>query len=584
VPYQPPSLTAYLCRRTDGEGERHRRRSEELTGALPSRSLTTASWVAHVQVSPASAVVDAAGVGLVLHGETYDDGADPGLAIASSWSAQGNSAVTGLTGSYALLVADRARDDLSVVTDRLGSRRLFCSALDGATLISSSLAPHRQLRRTPDPTGVASYLVNGRAYGGRTVLEGVRLLEGATVHRLTDRGLVSTPYWQVRFDPTDAPEHELRGELSERLAAAVERCLFDRPTPFLALSGGKDSRGVGGELRWSAGLEDVECFSFVRGAPRPGCDEQVAAEIARLLGYRHRLVQSYHGDLVGLLLDNARLGEGNTNLVHEVAGWAAMAERFDAVERPVALNGDTLLGWDDVPLRSPQDVLDALFIHGMDAAPLLREVLPGRAYRDMAEGVEADRDAISARCADIGDLHDAADLLNIEQRLPHVILPWREAVPGRMAAVRRPMLDNDLLDFVTTLPTELRRGKRLYRRMLAAKYPTLSRIPLARDQNFRVHHATEVPSHAEALRHLIDRQSSVVDDVVPPEVAHQFLCAAGEQPRDRLRAQGRGAAKRLVPAALRARVRSRYPPPLVSPIPPSLLLVRLLILRAGLPR
>ncbi len=579
--YQPPSLTAYLCRRADDDTERQRSHFSELTGEPPSFSLTTASWVAHLRTSPSSAVVDIGPVSLVVHGETYGGG-EEGPAIASSWSRRGDAVVGELSGSFALLVADRDRDELSLVTDRLGSRRLFCSTLDGATLLSSALAPHRTRRRTPDPTGVASFLVNGRAFAGRTVLDGVRLLEPASIHRLTDRGLTAARYWHVQFDPSRAPEEELQAELSDRLAAAVGRCLFDRPTPFLALSGGMDSRGIGAELRWGAEAEGVECFSFVRGNPRAGCDEQVAAEIAGLLGYPHRLVQSDDGDLVRLVLDNARQGEGNTNLVHEVAGWEAMSECFGAVDRPVVLTGDTALGWVDIPLRSPQEVLDALFIHGVDAAPGLDQVLPSRTYREMAEGLEADREAIWSRCAGTDDLQDAADFLNIDQRLPYVILPWREAFTGRSATVRRPFLDNDVLDLVTVLPTELRRGKRLYVRTLEAKYPDLARIPLARDQNYRVDHPTEVARQARALRRLIDRQSSVVDDLVPPDVAHQLLAAAVQSTPQWWRAPARRAARRLVPGPARTRLRTRFDPRVI-PVPPSLLLVRLLILREGLP-
>jgi asparagine synthase (glutamine-hydrolysing) len=582
VPYEPPSLTAYLCHRRDGDAERQRARFEELAGAPPSLSLATATWVAHVRVSPASAAVDTGPMGLVLHGETYEAG-EQGGAIASSWSVRGDAVAGELNGSFALLVADRERDELAVVTDRLGSRRLFCSTVDGGTLISSAFAPHRRVRRTVDPTGVMSYLVNGRAFGGRTVLDGVRQLERASVHRFGVDGLTATPHWLVRFEPSPAPEDQLRRELSDRLAAAVERCVFDRPTPFLALSGGKDSRGIGAELRWGAEVDGVQCFSFVRGKPRAECDEHVAAQLAGFLGYPHRLVQSYDGDLVATVLDNAAAGEGNTNLVHEVAGWKAMAEHFAAADRPVVLTGDTALGWDDVTLHTPQDVLDALFIQNVAATPALRDVLPGPTYRELAEGLEADRDAIWSRCAGIDDLHDAADFLNIDQRLPYTILPWREAFTGRSATVRRPFLDNDLLDLVTVLPTELRRGKRLYRRALAARYPELARVPLARDQNFRIDHPTEVPRHEAALRRLIDGQSSVVDDLVPPEAAHRLLAAAVQSSPQRWRAPARRAAKRVVPASLRTRVRSRLPEPLVLPLPPALLLVRLLILRAGLP-
>lgn len=581
MPYQPPSLTAYLCPRTGEDGEHHRR-FEELTGSTPSHTLETASWVAHVLVPSATAVSEGGPVSVVVHGEIYDGHPDPAHAVATSWSARGDAVASELAGSYALVVADRERDQLSLVTDRLASRRLFCSGDQDATLVTSALAAHGRDAR-PDPVGIASYLINGRAYGGRTVLEGVRLLEPASIHRLRADGLTSSRYWEVQFEASGAPEEELRAELSDRMAAAVQRCLFDDPTPFLSLSGGEDASGVGGELRWSAGRRDVECFSFLHGEPRPGCDELVAAEMAGILGYRHRLVQSYDGDLVGFLRENARLGEGNTNVVHEVAAWRTMAGWLAEAERPAVFTGDTVLGWYDVPFRSPQDVLASLCIGTMDHAPHLAQLLPRRSHADMATGLEADCEAIWARCADLDDLHDAADFLNIDQRLPHVILPWREAVAGQYAAMRRPFIDNDVLDLVIALPTAHRRDKRLYSRTVAAKFPGLFAVPRATEQNFRIDLTAEVIRHGVALRDLIDDGSSVVDDVVPPEVAHRLLAAAMQPVRGSRLAPTRRVAHRLVPAPVRSRVRSWLRPSPPERIPPALLVVRLLILRTALP-
>ncbi len=305
--------------------------------------------------------------------------------------------------------------------------------------------------------------------------------------------------------------------------------------------------------------------------------------MAEILGYRHRLVQSYDGDLVGFVLENARLGEGNTNVVHEVAAWRIMAGCLDSVERPAVFTGDTVVGWYDVPFRSPQDVLDSLCIGTLDRAPHLAPLLPRRSHDHMAAGLEADCEAIWARCAGLDDLHDAADFLHIDQRLPHVILPWREAVGGRYAAMRRPFIDNDILDLVTVLPTELRRGKRLYRTMVGEKFPQLFRVPRATEQNFRIDLTAEVARHADALRDLVDDGSSVVDDLIPPDVVHRLLAAARGRVRESWLAPTRRVARRLVPAPVRSGVRSRLRPSPPAQIPPALLLVRLLILRTALP-
>jgi hypothetical protein len=52
-------------------------------------------------------------------------------------------------------------------------------------------------------------------------------------------------------------------------------------------------------------------------------------------------------------------------------------------------------------------------------------------------------------------------------------MPWRRFIAGAFFDVREPFLSTEVLDVMKTLPTDERRGKRLYRSVVRELVPEL---------------------------------------------------------------------------------------------------------------
>ena len=582
LPREIEPLVAYV---TDaGRPEQTATDGTSALGMTSDHMLTTPSARAYVQMGTADRFGEAGDVQVVLHGEVYHPATDPASWIASQVVERGvRAAVRDLVGTFTLLVADAGRDVLAVVTDRVNARRMLArpgaAGLWCATAFHPALANHDG--RILDPVGVAWYLSNGVVYGGRTVYDGVRVLERARVHTWADGQLRSEPYWtfEITGEREGRSEHEVATELGERLMRGVDRCLFDDPDVFLSLSGGYDAAAVGGML---AALKagSVQSFSYLVGEPGKDADEGVAQAMAAELGFTHRMVQGFEGDLIRHIRDNARWGRGLCNVSDELDAWRALAPEVESAGCPVLFAGDECLGWDDVRLRNGDDVLHAVRITDFNRIAWLRGVLPATLFDDLAEAQAAARRDLLERCPRYADLHDVKDYLYLDQRIPNLIMPWRQYVAGRLLPVRNPLLDPDVLELVATLPPRWRRGKVLFRRAITAMFPKLFRIPRARRGNYGIDLSAEFADQADAVRALIRDGASPLDNFVPPDAAlavlETIVQSAGGAPS--LKQHAVDAVKRWLPPFVKRQVKRRTPP-VVDPVSRGVFLRRWLVLR-----
>jgi hypothetical protein len=190
---------------------------------------------------------------------------------------------------------------------------------------------------------------------------------------------------------------------------------------------------------------------------------------------------------------------------------------------------------------------------------------------------------VLARYPAYEDLHDLKDHLYLDQRIAHLIMPWRQYIAGRLLPVRNPLLDRDVLDAVAALPSRWRRGKRLFRQTVTAMFPTLFEIPRARRGNYGIALSSEFARHADRIRRHIHAGGSPLDDLVAPDVALAVLEAivedAGRTPS--LRQRVLGMVRERVPRSVKRPIK-RYSPPVVDPVGRAVFLRRWLVLREAL--
>ncbi|WP_018880157.1 XrtA/PEP-CTERM system amidotransferase [Thioalkalivibrio sp. ALE9] len=209
--------------------------------------------------------------------------------IVHAWEEWGEACVQRFRGMFAFAVWDRNRDTLFLARDRLGIKPLYYSALADGQLIFGSelkaLMAHPGLPRRMDPHAVEDYFAFGYVPEPRSIFRGVHKLPPGhtlTVHR--GQGNLSEPreYWDVPFADNGVTHLDTAAEeLTARLREAVDiRMVADVPLGAF-LSGGVDSSAV---VAMMAGLSDDPVRTSSIGFADPAYDE---SRYARLVAERY---------------------------------------------------------------------------------------------------------------------------------------------------------------------------------------------------------------------------------------------------------------------------------------------------------
>ena len=244
---------------------------------------------------------------VVLHGEIYHADDHPANYLAQQFANHGFAWAKEIHGSFAILAVDKSADQIVLITDRLNSRRVFASQIEGGICISSHLSAQPWESFELDPTGVAWYIVNRALYNSRTLFRGVSVLKRACIHQLTARGFDAAPYWRDSFDssPKRANQRQLAAELKTRLIQAMRRRLYDSPNVFLSLSAGYDSTALLGILAYDFAFPMCGVSRMTTGRRRPTAMQVWHDKWPSCAGYSHEIVETYDGNFVAHLRDNA---------------------------------------------------------------------------------------------------------------------------------------------------------------------------------------------------------------------------------------------------------------------------------------
>ena len=398
----------------------------------------------------------------------------------------GTEFVTGANGTFATLVHQRDRNQIRVLTDRLGTRPVYVASFDGGVVLSTQLqavSAHPDVEVRFEEDALREYLATNRVLGLDTPIQGIRELPPGTVTTvdLATGELESEFYWRLSYEPVERPY----GAVAEEFTEVVDRILAERrrdPRRYgLLLSGGSDSRLV------LAGLKrDTKTYHIAEWMSR----EARTAEWAALsTDHEFRLLQQpadHHDRMLAHAPRKMNLG-GRFDQAHLNGFHTEVASEVDVLAS--GLYGDTFHKGGIVPNRT-------LSLGGLGSVrlPFEREYPTVSALLDaMTEGyspfvereesltdllerkVERDGERVTAGGVEYGSLREFAlfggfyplsndrdyHYFGLSEMLPH----WT------------PFLDNRLLDVTLATPQrQLLRGE-LIDAALRALSPDLASIP-----------------------------------------------------------------------------------------------------------
>lgn len=171
--------------------------------------------------------------------------------IVHAWEAWGEACVERFRGMFAFALWDRKTETLFVARDRFGVKPLYYAFLDDGEFIFGSelksLMAHPQLPRDIDPLAVEEYFAYGYVPEPRTIFKRAYKLPpgfAMTLKRGHPRAL-PRQYWDMPFTPVAVKDEAEAGEeLVRRLQESIRlRMIADVPLGAF-LSGGVDSSAV----------------------------------------------------------------------------------------------------------------------------------------------------------------------------------------------------------------------------------------------------------------------------------------------------------------------------------------------------
>lgn len=392
----------------------------------------------------------------------------------------GSACISRFNGMFAFAVWDSMRQELTLARDRYGVKPLYWARTPSRVLFASeakALLASGEIRANLDPSALQEYLNFQNFFTNRTLLKDIHLLPPATIMVVSANGKVATQrYWDWQFRELDHGVNalELEDELHRLLSQAVHRQLVSDVDVGAYLSGGIDSGAIG--VLAARQLPFMRSFTVgfdLRSASglELGMDERPTAEhMSYLFGTEHYEVVLKAGDMERAMpkltwhLEEPRVGQSYPNFYASL-----LASRFGKVVLSGA-GGDELFG--GYPWRYYRAVVNDDFEHYVskyfnhwqrlasekELSGLLGPIA-GQISQD--EPLQIFRNVFE---------HHAAELTRPEDYINHSLyfeaktfLHGLLVVEDKLSMahgleVRLPFLDNDLVDFATSLPVAQKLG------------------------------------------------------------------------------------------------------------------------------
>jgi asparagine synthase (glutamine-hydrolysing) len=393
----------------------------------------------------------------------------------------GEDVVDHLNGMFAFVIWDSTRDRIFMARDRFGVKPLYY-AFDGSRFLFGSevkaLLEAFTWSRRVDPRALLEYFTFQNIFSDLTLFEGVRLLPAghtATVER-GGSTLAARRFWDFTpggASPSDISFEEATSELRSRIEHAVVRHLMSDVPVGSYLSGGMDS----GSLVAIASQSIPNLMTFTGGFDltlatgiEQNFDEREAAEqMSRLFRTDHYEMVLHGGSMVRVLprlvwhLEDLRVGMSYQNYY-----IAQLASRFVRVCLAGGGGDEMFAGypWRYLPLlstaseeefdRASYRAWQRLIPEEERAAFFTPSVLDGAAdhstfdaYRSVyGPGAERTGGWSPSTALDREMYFEAKTFLH------GLLIVEDKIASAHSLETRVPFLDNELVDFVLTLPAE----------------------------------------------------------------------------------------------------------------------------------
>lgn len=408
---------------------------------------------------------------LVIKGHTFSLNNDPEF-ILHLYEEYGIDFVQKLNGSFTLVIWNERSEDLLIINDRYGLRPLYYTLSNGYLLFGSevkAILQDENFNRIVDDRSVADFFSFGYILGNKTFFQGIELLPPASIMTYNAGQISIKQYWNFNFckESEKYPIEYYSQKFSKLLLQAVERQMKGNHRIGVPLSGGLDSRLIVASID----KKHYPLHTFTFGILN--CDDaRFAQMIANKLGTTHHFFEFRPEDIVSYASKEVYLMDGMLNCfhAHRMQTYGEISSHIN-----VALSGFELLFntyyINEIPsvskifnMYSDNEIFFQYFAHSRfvkdkNYTSSIKQLFSEQYYSQTKDFPSDSIENILDKSIKASPF-EKIGYYNLKQRQRRFYL-YGTVLPRHTIEVRTPLLDNDLMDFVFSLPPELRAEDKL---------------------------------------------------------------------------------------------------------------------------
>jgi len=383
-----------------------------------------------------------------------------------------------LDGPFAAVMWHDALRRLTIVTDILGMQPLYFHRQPGTFALASevrALASSGVCQASPDPAGWGAFLSFGHTIADRTLIADVRrVAPGSVVTYEPDIDKLSvSPYWRWPSARRTAVDDSTIDALGDQIVAEVRACLAYHPRPVVCLSGGYDSRLILGAL------DDIgqrpAILTLAHPDEQDDLDGKLALRMARAfnLGVDRRMPRRDFFSTADYLDYVTTSGLASPSL------YLFIAQLSSCLRTGVEAVWDGIFpGCALFPVHQHPGAFDAYLRHtARTNTPLwtaARRLFRPEAVTAMEE---AFLETLSIERAQYADDESGVSQFVVRNRTRNRIAPNPFQVFSNDVIPLAPGLSKSFWEMAAAIPTEMKRGHQLYRRLFERRFPKALDVP-----------------------------------------------------------------------------------------------------------
>lgn len=420
---------------------------------------------------------------LILKGHKFLVNNDPEfiLHLYEEYKENFGEKLKGLNGIFLFAIYDTRAHKLIICNDRYGFKLLYCCDRGDYLLFASeikAILQDKSFTRSVDLEAMTEFFSFGYVLGDKTLVEGVKLLPPASIFNYSNGKMEIKQYWNwnriKKIGISD--EDEILNELGRLWLQAVERRVHGDVRIGLSLSGGLDSRAIASAI--SHKHYPIHAVTF----GRKGCDDyKIAKKVCEKLGIEHHFVEITAEKWFSHIEKTVWLADGQLSVVHQHS-WDAvdiMKEYID-IHLPglgAAFIGGIYLTREIMSTKELDQYIDIIF-RLMNCGQIEIEGEENFYNQKVLSSVKG----LSKRMV----VKNVREVISDPQYSDYFFINNKNRRWSLMGLVcsqikldnRLPFFDNNFVEFVYSLPNELRFNHYIYNKMLLKFFPeTFKHIP-----------------------------------------------------------------------------------------------------------